>query len=314
MRLSRTISSLALLSSLAFAGLPPPPKDVITKHIHDVPGASISYKETHVCETKAKAYAGYVNMPADYLSDIQAAVPYNASMFFWYFQAREQPEKAPTTIYLAGGPGESSVFGATSDGGPCYVLSDSSSSESNPWSLNLHSNVLYVDQPLTSGFSYQTAIDGVLDLLWLGPSDTNPSAVTPFSAFNGSVPPENATFLYGTFPDQDPTQTANNSIIAARTLWHFSQLWFAEFPGRGTCDSRINIAGNSYGGFWVPTSAAYFQRQNEKIKRLDVRGIRLDIDTAIVTNGCIDMLYQTEWYPQLAYNNTYDIQVIPEDA
>ena len=256
-------------------------------------------------------------MPADYLSDVQGEKPYNASMFFWYFQARSCPEKAPTTIYLAGGPGSSSIFGATSDGGPCYALSDSNSSQINPWSLNENSNVLYVDQPLTSGFSYSTTIQGVLNLLY-DPGALDPSSptgpITPLSAFNGLTPAENITYMYGTFPDQDPTKTANNSVIAARTLWHFSQLWFGEFPERGTCDERINIAGNSYGGFWVPTSAAYFQRQNEKIKNRSIRRKHLQIDTVIVTNGCIDMLYQTEWYPQMAYNNTYDLQVIPEDV
>ena len=62
-------------------------------------------------------------------------------------------------MYLAGGPGESSVYGATSDGGPCHVLDDSNSTESNLWSWNENVNMLYVDQPVTAGFSYAALVN-----------------------------------------------------------------------------------------------------------------------------------------------------------
>lgn len=57
-------------------------------------------------------------------------------------------------------------------------------------------------------------------------------------------------------------------------------------------------------------SAAYLQKQNEKIKRGDISGTIIDISNIGLTNGCIDMLYQAEWYPQMAYNNTYGLQAI----
>jgi len=312
MKISRVLSSLALTSS-ATASFPPQLEDIITEKIDRVPGASISYKETHICETKAKSYAGYVDLPADYISDTQGDEPHNVSIFFWYFEARNAPEKAPTTIYLAGGPGESSVYGATSDGGPCYVLDDSNSTERNPWSWNENVNMLYVDQPVTAGFSYAQAINSTWNLLWDG-SDGTYSPATPFEAYNGFVPAENTTFLYGTFPDQNTAYTANTSVIAARTLWHFAQLWFTEFKENHTQDYRINFAGHSYGGFWVSTSMAHFQRQNERIQMGDISGKRLHLDLAVITNGQIDFLHQAEWYPRMAYNNTYGFQAISEDV
>lgn len=143
------LSGLAV-ASLAAASFPPVLQDIITKEIKDVPGVFIRYKETHICETNAKAYAGYVDIPADYLSDIQSDDLYNISTFFWYFQARNDPHKAPTTIYLAGGPGESSVYGATSDGGPCYVLNDSNSTESNPWSWSVSICSMWISRYCTT--------------------------------------------------------------------------------------------------------------------------------------------------------------------
>ncbi|KAK6434066.1 hypothetical protein LTR95_009749 [Oleoguttula sp. CCFEE 5521] len=306
-----TIAVLAL-AGIASASLPPTPKDVLTKPIPSVPGASISYKETFICGKNAKAFAGYVHMPSTYLKDVQDDDnPYNASYFFWFYEARRDPRHAPTTIYLAGGPGDSGEFGVTSDGGPCNILADSNTTESNPWSWNQNSNMLYVDQPLTTGFSYSTFVNSTLDLLF-DHADPTQSGILPFEAYNGSVPAENTTFLHGTLPIQDPTKTANNSVIAAHTLWHFAQLWFTEFPEYKTRNDRVSLAGNSYGGYWVSTSAAYFQRQNKRIESGEISGKCLHLDSAVITNGCIDLLYQTEWYPQMAYNNTYNVSFITE--
>ncbi|KAK6438255.1 hypothetical protein LTR95_005548 [Oleoguttula sp. CCFEE 5521] len=306
-----TVTILAL-AGFASASLPSPPKNVLVKHIPSVPGASISYKETFICGKNARAFAGYVHMPSIYLKDVQDEDnPYNASYFFWFDEARKNPGNAPTTIYLAGGPGENGEFGVTSDGGPCNILADSNTTETNPWSWNENSNMLYVDQPLTTGFSYSTFVNSTLDLLF-DHADPMQSGILPFDAYNGSVPAENTTFLYGTLPIQDPTKTANNSVIAAHTLWHFAQLWFTEFPEYKTRNDRVSLAGNSYGGYWVSTSAAYFQRQNNRIKSGEISGKGLHLDSAVITNVCIDLLYQTEWYPQMAYNNTYNVSFITE--
>lgn len=72
--------------------------------------------------------------------------------------------------------------------------------------------------------------------------------------------------------------------------------------------------GNSYGGYWVPATAAYIKKQNQKIKSGDISGTIIDINNIGITNGCIDSLYQAEWYPQMAYNNTYDFQAIPKEV
>jgi carboxypeptidase D len=169
--------------------------------------------------------------------------------------------------------------------------------------------MLYVDQPVGTGYSYDALVKSTQDLLFIGKPKLS-TGITPFEAYKGHVPAENTTFRYGMFPTQDYNKTANTTGIAAVTLWHFSQVWFSAFPEQTS--KRVGLFGNSYGGYWVPASAAYMQKQNEKIKNGDISGTIIGIDNIGITNGCIDMLYQAEWYPQMAYNNTYGFQAIPK--
>jgi carboxypeptidase C (cathepsin A) len=57
------------------------------------------------------------------------------------------------------------MFGATMMGGPCYINDDANSTTLNPWSFNNEANVLYIDQPVQTGFSYDVLINGTLDQL-----------------------------------------------------------------------------------------------------------------------------------------------------
>ncbi|EME82559.1 uncharacterized protein MYCFIDRAFT_78999 [Pseudocercospora fijiensis CIRAD86] len=305
-------AAFSFLATPAFCGFPPPPEGITTIQIPDKPGVSISYKETTICETRAKSYAGYVHIPSSYLDDTDESEPYNISTFFWYFEARQNPRNAQTAIYLAGGPGQSSMFGAAQSGGPCSVLADSNTTEDNPWSWNKFVNLLYVDQPVGTGFSYTSLVNSTKDLMYLVNLDN--LNIVPFESYNGSVPAENTTFLYGTFPSQDPANTPGTSQTAANTLWHFAQFWFTSFPEYKTVDKRVSFWGHSYGGYWVPFSAARFVEQNEAIEAGKLNGTILPVDTAGWTNGCTDLLYQGEWTPDMAYNNTYGLQVLPDDV
>ncbi|KXS97328.1 hypothetical protein AC578_10712 [Pseudocercospora eumusae] len=305
-------AAFSLFATRALCAFPPVPEGITTIHLPDKPGLSISYKETAICETKAKGYAGYVHMPSSYLNDTGESEPYNISTFFWYFEARQNPRNAQTAIYLAGGPGQSSMFGAAQSGGPCSILSDSNTTQNNPWSWNKFVNLLYVDQPVGTGFSYDSLFNSTKDLMYI--INTESTGIVPFDSYNGSVPPENTTFLYGTFPSQDPANAPRTSQTAANALWHFAQAWFTSFPEYNTVDKRISFWGHSYGGYWVPFSAARFVEQNQAIKSGKLNGTILPVDTAGWTNGCTDLLYQGEWTPDMAYNNTYGLQILPDDV
>ncbi|KAI5358161.1 Putative peptidase S10, serine carboxypeptidase, alpha/Beta hydrolase [Septoria linicola] len=304
------INIIIALATYAFAGFPHAHEDVNTKQITGRTG-SLSYRETTICETRAKAYAGYVHIPSTFLGTIDEGPEYNTSLFFWYFEARSNPSDAQTVIYLAGGPGISSMSAATQSGGPCTVLPDSNSTESNPWAWNEHVNMLYIDQPVGTGFSYDSFFNGTRDLLYTGSSDGDFYDITPLDD-TSRLPAENATSRHGTFPVT--SHTANTTAGAARTLWQFAQTWFTEFPGYKTTDIRISLWGHSYAGYFVPYSAAFFQEQNQKIHSGVLDAAILPLGTVGWTNGCTDMLYQTEWFPDMANNNTYDLKILPEEV
>jgi hypothetical protein len=68
--------------------LPAEPKGVKTIHI---PGSNhtVRYREPHLCETVpgVKTYSGYIDIADD------------KHMFFWFFEAREDPENKPVTLW-----------------------------------------------------------------------------------------------------------------------------------------------------------------------------------------------------------------------
>jgi hypothetical protein len=131
-------------------------------------------------------------------------------------EARHNAKDAPISIYLGGGPGETSLYGAVVENGPCVVNSDSNSTKLNPWSWNNHVNMLFIDQPVQVGFSYDTLVNGTLDLF--------SQIFTPTDDFSGV----NATNIAGTYPSQNLNTTASTSAVSSRTLWHFAQVWFSE--------------------------------------------------------------------------------------
>ncbi len=81
-----------------------------TQHLPQHEGVSVSFKQANICQSDTdKAWAGYVHMPSSFIKDIESAEPYNLSMFFLYFESRNDPREAPTAMFLAGGPGAPST-------------------------------------------------------------------------------------------------------------------------------------------------------------------------------------------------------------
>ncbi|KAJ4352381.1 uncharacterized protein N0V89_007729 [Didymosphaeria variabile] len=305
--LSRNLCALAALAlSASAASFPPTPEGLTVVQSQKFVGVSISYKETTICETNegVKGYSGYVHLPPAPEQNRN----YTSNMWFWFFEARNNSQDAPLSVWLQGGPGVPSSTAALGENGPCKVLDDSKSVENNPWSWNDKVNMLYIDQPIQVGFSYDTLTNGTIDLV-----------KTPFNFttadFSDGVPETNLTFLTGTFGSKEPSGAWNTTIAGAPVMWEFMQAWLQEFPEYKSTTNSLSFWGESYGGHYVPAYANYFAEQNERLAAKNCSSeaeIPIAINTVGLINACIDNNIQTPFYPEFAMNNTYGIQAINE--
>ena len=76
------------------------------------PGLTCAQPE--ICETTpgVKSYAGYVTLPPGLLRNEGINELYPIHTFFYFFEARENPESAPLSLWMNGGPGTASSMTA----------------------------------------------------------------------------------------------------------------------------------------------------------------------------------------------------------
>ncbi|KAF4468384.1 Carboxypeptidase S1 like A [Fusarium albosuccineum] len=305
----KALLSLISLGSMAAAQeYISPPRDVRVLPSKLFKGAEISYKKASVCETTegVNAYSGYVTLPKQLLPDARGwDNDQSAHLFFWFFEARNDPLNAATSIYLGGGPGTTS-FDATSNF-PCFINPDGNSTTINELSWNNNVNMLYIDQPIGTGFSYVTLVNGTVDVL--GP---------PFTPReDDEVPQVNETNLQATLDARIPETIPRTTMSGARTLWVFAQVWFSEFPEWNTTNDAISLWASSYGGFYGPEYFSHFQDQNNLIRsgKPPLRNAKiLNLATLGLQEPVIDARAMAMGYPRFGYNNTYGIQIFNEET
>ncbi|KAI9838451.1 MAG: hypothetical protein M1837_002473 [Sclerophora amabilis] len=284
-------ASLLLSATKATAGttgarprqLPKEPNGVQT--ITSPTNVTIRYKEPGkdgVCETTpgVNSYSGYVDLAAD------------MHTFFWFFEARNNPSEAPLTLWLNGGPGSDSLIGLFQELGPCNISEDLQS-ELNPYAWNEESNMLFLSQPYGTGFSYQEAAPGTINV-------NNGDYEEPsFGGINGRYPIINAT-------EVDTTD------LAAVAAWHVLQGFLSNLPHLNSeIESKeFNLWTESYGGHYGPAFFNYFYEQNELIGNGTNEGVQLSMNTLGIINGIIDEYIQAPYYPEFAVHNTYGIKAV----
>ncbi|VVB16784.1 unnamed protein product [Arabis nemorensis] len=87
-------------------------------------------------------YAGYYSLPRSK----------SAKMFYFFFESRNNSTD-PVVIWLSGGPGCSSSVALFNENGP-FTISEDLSLSWNDFGWDKVSNLIYVDQPVGTGFSY----------------------------------------------------------------------------------------------------------------------------------------------------------------
>lgn len=285
------------------------------------PNITISFKSPPfgTCTTvfaRQKQYTGYIHLPANVLSPSQG--DYDINTFFWFIEARQAPEAAPLTVFINGGPGSSSMVGLFQELGPCQVVEINNNTLGTvfrEWGWDRSSNIIFVDQPVQVGFSYDKFANKSLNLL-------NEAFVAPPRDVPASQPAY--TFLNGTFGSGNSSASTNTSTVAAHSMWHFIQGFLATFPQynpglrpNGSGDGRvgINLFTESYGGRYGPAMASFFTEQNAKRKSDPVFAnatLEVELTSLGIMNGWIDLLVQMPFFPRFAYTNTYNIQAISQ--
>ncbi|XP_018496916.1 probable serine carboxypeptidase CPVL [Galendromus occidentalis] len=77
----------------------------------------------------------------------------SSNLFFWFFPARNLRKDAPTLLFLQGGPGASSMFSIFIETGP-YRINEKLTTELREVAWSHDFNMLYIDNPVGTGFSF----------------------------------------------------------------------------------------------------------------------------------------------------------------
>ncbi|KNA24331.1 hypothetical protein SOVF_016850 [Spinacia oleracea] len=103
-----------------------------------------------------KQYAGYVTVNATH----------GKALFYWFFQAVDEPAKKPVLLWLNGGPGCSSIgYGESEELGPFSPQKGSKPKlKLNKYSWNKAANLLFLESPVGVGFSYTNTSSDISEL------------------------------------------------------------------------------------------------------------------------------------------------------
>ncbi|WFD23862.1 carboxypeptidase D [Malassezia equina] len=271
-----TVSVLAGTSWSHFVDFP---KDLTS--VKSYANTTVRYKAVPhgICETTrgVKSYSGYVDVGND------------EHMFFWFFESRKNPTEDPFVVWFNGGPGSSSMIGLFQEVGPCRVWPNGTL-YNNVYAWNGESNLLIVDQPVTTGFSYKNLTNAVF----------NKETYEVVRFLDGEACPSHLSKKHacGTVSGSPASKLPNSTVDAAPTMWKILQGFFGAFPQYA--DTTLHIRTESYGGHYAPVYGSYILEQDKK----DINdAIKLNLTSVVIGNGWID--------PKIQYASYYNISAFP---
>lgn len=77
----------------------------------------------------------------------------DAHMFYFYFESRSQKPDDPLVLWMTGGPGCSSELAVFYENGPYHIKKDLTLEDAE-YGWDVSHNMIFVDQPINTGFSY----------------------------------------------------------------------------------------------------------------------------------------------------------------
>ncbi|KAJ2694692.1 hypothetical protein H4R19_005895 [Coemansia spiralis] len=108
-----------------------------------------------ICDPGVQQYSGYMSVAPD------------KHLFYWFFEARHgrgDPRRPkPLILWLNGGPGCSSFSGLLGSVGPCRVDPVSGGTVVNGASWNTDAHMLFLDQPVNTGYSFGANVTRTAD-------------------------------------------------------------------------------------------------------------------------------------------------------
>ncbi|GAA5835285.1 hypothetical protein JCM11251_006669 [Rhodosporidiobolus azoricus] len=122
--------------------------------VKDLPGLA--------ADSKLALFSG--NIPSTVTTSPPAASDSDEHLYFLLARAKHLPKRERLVIWLNGGPGCSSFDGALVELGPLRITPEGRVKVVENTAWNEYANVLFLDQPAGTGFSYVTKNDNVREL------------------------------------------------------------------------------------------------------------------------------------------------------
>ncbi|KAH9822332.1 serine carboxypeptidase [Melampsora americana] len=267
-----------------------------------------SRSESFLVNSSALPWASNINpISLSYagLITVRQTSTYQAKLFFWFFPCTSNPQ-APLMIWLQGGPFSSSMSGLFLESGPLriqtkpgIILSPSTQNETindfilstNPFTWNQHFNMVFLDQPVGTGFSF---VDPPIEVKKTNRKKSQ-AALFRRSRNQCSDPFECTTFsVYNTSEDSNYQDGyVKNQKGIAQDFLSFLEQFYQRFPSMR--EVNLTISSESYGGKYVPSIATAITEHNLKfpndqipLKSLTIGNQWTDPYTQVATN--IDQL------------------------
>ncbi|XP_022201600.2 venom serine carboxypeptidase [Nilaparvata lugens] len=108
----------------------------------------LSKVASFVPDVNVDSYAGYLTVNKTY----------NSNLFFWFFKSQTNWKESPVAVWLQGGPGYSGLYGLFNELGPYEIREDGLVSREYSW--NRECNLIFIDSPVGTGYSFTKSIQG----------------------------------------------------------------------------------------------------------------------------------------------------------